>query len=160
MVVRLVPSPRTRRDLKRVSKKLRRTGNPASIRIRLTRGLRSAVRPALQRVKSEALSLPARGGQSKNKLRQQIARATRMQVRTSRQPEVNIVVPKKHMETSQQNLPKLTNRGQWRHPVFGGDVWVVQESRKGWFDNTLKKERPLVHLKIKRVINKIERDVS
>lgn len=38
------------------------------------------------------------------------------------------------MPPDQRKLPAYMNRGQWKHPVFGGDRWVTQAVTPGWFD--------------------------
>jgi len=55
-------------------------------------------------------------------------------------------------------LPRLMNRGSWRHPVFGNrEVWVAQSSRFMWFDRPLLLAGPLVRREIKKVLDDIER---
>lgn len=68
-------------------------------------------------------------------LREMIARRVRVKVRlTGRSPGVRITVGK----VDGTNLPRLINRGSWRHPVFGNrDVWVTQTGSRGWFSRTI-----------------------
>lgn len=52
----------------------------------------------------------------------------------------------------QRALPRLMNRGRWRHPVFGNrDVWVEQRpGNRGWFTDTLNAKRPAIRKAIER----------
>lgn len=159
MPVILTLSPRSRKDLQLISKRIRKAGDGRNIRKKMTRQLRKALQPTVQKVKAEAKQLPSRGvGQ--NKLRQQIARATSLQVKTAgRNPVVGVRVARSRMNEPQRNLPKLTNQGVWRHPVFGGDVWVNQRSKKDWFDDTVRKDGPRIHREIGKVLDEIEGEI-
>lgn len=48
------------------------------------------------------------------------------------------------MPADQQKLPMYMNRGQWKHPVFGGDRWVRQVVQPGWFDKPADRHGPRV----------------
>jgi hypothetical protein len=48
------------------------------------------------------------------------------------------------MPPDQRKLPMYMNRGQWRHPVFGGPRWVTQAVQPGWFDRPARRHAPRV----------------
>ncbi len=56
------------------------------------------------------------------------------------------------MPGGQQKLPMYMNRGQWRHPVFGGDRWVTQVVTPGWFDKPARRHGPRVREEAFRVV--------
>lgn len=56
------------------------------------------------------------------------------------------------MPPDQQKLPMYMNRGQWRHPVFGGDTWVTQAVSPGWFDRPAQRHGPRVREGAFRVV--------
>jgi len=144
-------------DLRKLARQLRTVGDAKAIRRDLTKGLRAAARPAQQEAKAAALALPSKRPGSTG-LRRQIAAATGTQVRTTgRNAGVKIRVSKKRMG-DKARLPRLMNKGTWRHPVFGNrEVWVTQTSRYLWFDRPLLLSGPLVRREIKKVLDDIER---
>lgn len=69
---------------------------------------------------------------------------------------VRIATKNSMLPPEQRILPRLMNRGRWKHPVFGNHKfgegpWVEQTSTaSGWWTMTLKRYRPLVRAEIER----------
>jgi hypothetical protein len=150
-------------DLTRLAKALRKEGDAKEIRKQLTKGLRDGTKPAVAKVKSEALSLPAKG-ESPNHLRRKMAKATGTQVRTGgRDAGVKVRVSRARMG-NQAALARVTNKGPWRHPVYqrrgAKPVWVTQRSKAGWFDNANRSTSRVVRREIKNVMDGIEKRLS
>lgn len=72
---------------------------------------------------------------------------------------VRVKVDTKYLPANQRGLPKLMNKGSWRHPAgYGrnrGSVWVAQTvTPKGWWDNTVKIHAPKVIAEIEAAATK------
>lgn len=67
-------------------------------------------------------------------LRAAIARGVKVRVKYSGYTTgVRVYIDKSTLPESQQKLPRLLNNpAGWRHPVFGGDVWVRQTGQEYW----------------------------
>jgi hypothetical protein len=151
-------------NLRAISAQIKRVGGAPEVRKRLMTGLRAGAAPASKRVKVAALTLPAKGTGKSTGLRRLMASAVGVQVRASgRDPGVRVRIARSRMG-SKAALPKVTNEGVWRHRVFARpgkrQVWVLQRSRKGWFDNTLVASAPPVRIALKKVIDGIEKDLG
>jgi len=148
-------------DLRALSKRIRTVTNPKQVRKDLTKGLREGAKPAAARVKAAALALPDTPGNKSTGLRRKMARATSVQVRTGgNQAGVAVRLSRARMG-DQAALPKVTNKGSWRHPVFGDrNTWVVQASRRGWFDEANRQSAKDVRASVKKVIDDIEKRLS
>lgn len=147
-------------DLRALAKRLRKAGNAKQIRKQLNAGLKEGAKPALVGTRKAALGLPAKAN-SKNQLRKKMARVSGIQVRSSgRDPGVRVRISRKRMG-DQAALPKVTNEGQWRHPVYGNtDKWVTQRSTAGWFDSANRYAGPPVRRAIKRVLDDVEKELN
>jgi hypothetical protein len=150
-------------DLKRLSKDIRTVGNAKKIRKDLTAGLRTGAKPAVARVRGAALSLPAHS-RGHSDTRRLMAAATRSQVRTAgKEAGVTVGINRRKM-ADRAAMPKVTNDGHWRHPVFKREgraaVWVTQYSVRGWFDRAVKSAAPGVQRECKKVLDQIEKALS
>lgn len=147
-------------DLRRVARQLRAHGDAKVIRREMTKALREGTKPAVVNVKAASLALPAKSGKSTG-LRRRMAAATSAQVRTAgRNPGVKVRVRRARMG-DQASLPKVTNEGVWRHPVFGDrETWVTQTSRRGWFDTANRRSAPGVRREIKKILDDTERKLT
>jgi hypothetical protein len=148
-------------DLKAISKRIRSTATPKQIRKDLTAGLKAGAQPAAVKVKAAALALPAKPGGKSTGLRKKMARVTNVQVRTGgNQAGVKVRISRARMG-SQASLPKVTNEGLWRHPVYGNrEHWVRQLSRRGWFDGAAASAAGSVGRELKRVVDTIQKRIE
>lgn len=124
-------------DLKRLAKVLRQAANGKELRKELTTGIRDEVRPIVAQVKAAYRAGPSRGGSRRGpRLRATLAKATRLEVRTSgRQAGVRIRVDGRKMPDGMKAIQKhYEGVLNWRHPVFGDrDVWVHQQSHPTFY---------------------------
>lgn len=103
---------------------------------RAAHALRNRRRPS-ERLKQKAWS--------NSRLRPTVARAVRAQVNTGRSSiSLRMRAAQAAMPPDQRRLPRYLNRGKWRHPVFGGDIWVEQVAPPAWFDDAAKTQGPVV----------------
>ena len=128
--------------LREISRRLRQLEDGREYRRVMTRELRSAGNTIVRAERAAVRALPSRGlsaARGRRSLRQSIARATRMQVRTGgRNPRLKIFVDPAKMPDGQRTVPAYMEgeEAPWRHPVFGNDEkWVSQEKRP-WFWRT------------------------
>lgn len=62
---------------------------------------------------------------------------------------------------SKARLPRLMNRGHWRHPVFGNRRnWADQTSRAGWWDTTADAHASRVRREMKKVLDDIAAELE
>lgn len=130
-------------DFLRLSKALKAAGR-TELRKDLHKGLRKAAKPLIPKARAEARSrLPQRGG-----LAAQIAKEpARVQVRTGKDPGIRILIGKK------RGGARAANQGRIRHPVFGNpEVWVDQQVKPGWFDDTMKGAAPAIRRDLLRAM--------
>lgn len=146
------------KDLRTLSAQIKQAADPKQVRKDLTKGLRQGAKPAAVAVKAGARSLPARPGGRSTGLRRRMAASAGVQVRTSGQMAgVRVRISRARMG-DQASLPKVTNVGVWRHPVYGNrKVWVTQRSRRGWFDAATARSAPAVRMALKKVLDDTER---
>lgn len=86
-------------------------------------------------------------------LRETIARSINVDNRTrGRSAGVRVQTRNSNLPPDQRALPRLMNRGRWRHPVFGNrDNWVQQESgNRGWWKDTMFQHRPRVKAAVQK----------
>ena len=159
-------------DYRIAIEKLRR--GPAIIRKDLNKTIRSATKPAQNKLKAAALGIKSKGtrgggaGQrsahlaSRSKrgkvplpkatgLRTNIAKGISTKISYSGfRTGVRIRADSQYLPDNQKVLLKLTNSGRrFRHPVMGSDNWVSQQFEPGhWFDDTMKGEAPAIIAKI------------
>ena len=151
------------RRLAALQKRMKDAGDKGLTR-ELSKGMKAAAEPIAAAERSAAQSLPASGSKSTG-LRAAIASAVSIRYsRSKRNPGVRVYVPARKMPQGQGRLPRLMNKGAWRHPVYGNkNNWVEQKSDRGWWDDTAKKELPRVRRElaaaIERVTQKIGRGV-
>ena len=89
---------------------------------------------------------------SKTSLRAAVAKGIQIDQRTSgRRAGVTVRTRTSLLPADQKALPRLLNRGSWRHPVFGNrEVWVEQQSPvKGWWNDTMATHRPKVEAAVR-----------
>lgn len=151
-------------DFQRVAARLR--GAPAEIRKDLNRAVKDATAPAEAALKAAVLGLATKGtaggggrarveharsrsrsGRVSTKargLRANVARGVQRKITyNGYRTGVRIRVDTARLPDDQRKLPKLMDKGKWRHPAgLGrnrGSVWVEQQvTPKGWFTDTMK----------------------
>lgn len=145
-------------DLKALSRQIRKSADPKQIRRDLTKGLKDGTKPAVALVKAAALALPDKPGNKSTGLRRKMARVTNAQVRTTGSTAgVRVRISRARMG-DQASLARVTNKGLWRHPVYGNrGVWVPQMSRRAWFDEANRQAAPGVRRAVKKVLDDIEK---
>jgi hypothetical protein len=125
------------RELRQVSRDLARAGSPGrGIRSKLRKEIVKAVEPMKKQVQSNAVSIPVKGTSGSTGLRGQIAKATRVQVKSfGRDTRVTLKVDGKKMPAGKGKLGVYMEgsdgrrKAAWRHPLFGDrEVWVPQDS--------------------------------
>ena len=145
---------------KELNKELRGVANP----------IRDDLRSAIQSVNVKGV----RGGGSKQRLafesasgpkrakarglRASIARSVETKVTLSgRRTGVRIRVNPMKLPPDQRALPRLIDRGEWRHPVFGNrEVWAAQKGSP-WFYVTIRPHADLARKKVEAVMGEIRR---
>ena len=111
---------------------------------------------AAENYRGTSLSGQARAAERNRGLRDAAANATRVEARgAGRDVGVNIRTRSTHMPPDQKKLPRYMDRGQWRHPVYGGSAWVTQTtSPPGWFLQTGRKMRPEVVSELTKTVER------
>jgi hypothetical protein len=131
------------------------------IKKRFTKELRAAVKPLVPVVRNSIRSIPSGRAYSPTGLRGNLARATKLEVRTAgRQAGVAIRVDGRKMPTHMKGLPKaVEGTKRWRHPVFGHrEVWVNQKP-KPYFFHVVRPLGPASRKAVNRVLDGISRDI-
>jgi len=147
-------------DLRRISRELRSMDNK-EIKKRFTKELRAAAKPLVPVVRSSIRSIPSKRGYSPQGLRGQLARATRLEVKTvGRQAGVAIRVDGRKMPSHMKGLPKaVEGKKRWRHPVFGHrEVWV-QQPPQPYFYKVVRAAGPASRRAVSRVLDGVTRDI-
>jgi len=148
-------------DLRRISRELRSMDNK-EIKKRFTKELRAVGKPLVPLVRSSIRSIPSKRGYSPQGLRGQLARATRLEVKTvGRQAGVAIRVDGRKMPSHMKSLPSMVEgKKRFRHPVFGNrEAWVNQDPNP-YFYSTLRVAGPASRRGVSRVLDGITRDIS
>lgn len=101
------------------------------------RNITAAAKPIKLAVQRNARAIPVRGSKSTG-LREALARATRVSIRTAgKNVGVSVLTDGKKMPAGQETLPgymegeSMGRTLRWRHPVYGphdSDTWVAQDS--------------------------------
>jgi len=176
------------RDVKLAAAKMRAAGRGDLVK-KMTREMKAAAKPAQVAVQREVQSLASKGsrgggGQARRAfdvarsrkaservrqraavrrgLRQTIARATRIEASTSkRSARLRIRVNRQMLPPSQRKLPRLLNRGKWRHPVHGSPQWVDQTATPpGFFDRPAARYAPGIRRGALVAVNDVLRELA
>ncbi|MFF3884025.1 hypothetical protein [Streptomyces sp. NPDC001914] len=148
-------------DLRRVSRELRQMDNK-EITKRFRKELRAAARPLVPKVQAAIREIPSSRGYSADGLRGNLARATRLEVKTTgKQAGVAIRVDGRKMPAHMKSLPAMVEgKKRWRHPVFGNrENWVTQK-REPYFYKTVRVAGPASRRAVNRVLDGITKDIS
>ena len=162
-------------DLREVAKELRTVADGKTLRKELTGGIRDAVRPVVRlaqaayRAIPDGPARPSRSRAEQGDLTSLLAKATRMEVRTSgKLAGVRVRVDGRKMPSGMRSLPGLAEgeggvdkrAGRWRHPVFGDrDTWVQQPTFPTFY-RTVEPHRVWVSRAIDRVLEDVKRKIE
>ncbi|QTD96966.1 hypothetical protein [Streptomyces cyanogenus] len=152
---------RTGEELRRISAQLRRLDNP-ELKKRFRKELRAVAKPLVPLVRESIRNIPSKRGYSPEGLRAQMAKAVRVEVRTTgKDANVSIRVDGRKMPTHMRSLPSMAEgKKRWRHPVFGNrEVWVTQTSRP-YFYKVVRPAGAASRRAVNRVLDGITRDIS
>jgi hypothetical protein len=159
-------------EFRRLARELKAAGDGRLAR-QMRTGMRKAAEPMLRAARSNVATLHSagsRGGGTADRaaftagrsrrltesvqrrvmhhsgLRAAVARATRVETSTGRNPGVRLRTNIGQMPANQRKLPVHLNTGRWRHPVHGNrEVWVTQTAApRGWFSRATKDHGPKV----------------
>lgn len=141
-------------DLRQFAAILNRSADPKRLRRELAKDLRGALQPAVQQARA---GINAVGHDSRSRpspaLRPTIGRNIRAEVRlTGRTTGARVKVKKTRNVRGFLNAPKLMNRDSFRHRVFGGEEWVEQFGKPGWFDDPMQEGMSRYRAAVHRVM--------
>jgi hypothetical protein len=150
-------------DLKHISKALRNHADGKRLRKELVAEMKEAANPLVPQIKAAWLAVPS--SSQKPKLRQALAKATRVQVRlTGKEAGVRVRTDGRKMPSGSRALPGYAEgirRRPWRHPVFGNrEVWVTQQPFPRFYDAAKLDEvtmRRRCNAAVDKVFDQIER---
>lgn len=115
------------------------------LRLALLREIRREAKPIVTDLRAAAMRLPSKGAHEGPSLRAAIAAATGTKIRfTTRQAGVSIRTKNTPNIRNFPGAPRMMNRKQWRHPVYGGTGTAVQIGKPGWFDETTAAHKPQI----------------
>jgi hypothetical protein len=147
-------------ELRRITRGLRRMDN-RELLTRFRRELRAAVAPAVPRVRASITAIPTSGTQSTG-LRRRLAKATRLEVRTTgRDASVAVRVDGRKMPDGQGSLPAAMEGSKpWWHPVYGNRGAGVRQPAHPYFYRVMRGLGPESRRAIGRVLDDITKIIS
>jgi hypothetical protein len=92
--------------------------------------IRDAAGPVVADVKAEV----RKGGPSRNGLREALASGTRVSIGLGKRAGVTVVT---NPPAGKPSMAHAWESGSFRHPVFGGSVWVSQTGNEFFFSTIL-----------------------
>ena len=153
--VRVVPD---HTSFERVARALEDEGDGDELRDDLADHFRDILEDLVQVQRSGLMSLGSGGLQHAGEpLRTAIADRMTVDVRISaKSGGARIRARKVGMPRGFHNAPKRVNSHQWRHKVFGRDVWVTQiSSAEGWFDDPIEAGAPRFRAAARRCLDNV-----
>lgn len=151
------------KDLRRISKELRRVGDGKEIKKRFSKELRVVAKPLVPVVRRSIRDIPSTRAYSAAGLRGRLSRATKLEVKTSgRSAGVAIRVSGRKMPEGQGRLPAYVEgtRKRWRHPVFGNREVYAQQPAQPYFFKAVRVAGPRSRAAISKVIDGISKDIT
>ncbi|MGW9437932.1 hypothetical protein [Streptomyces sp. NPDC055607] len=154
-----------------VSRRLRAAGGPR-LRQNMQRRIRRAAEPLHRDMQQTIRTLPitsqarkagSRGGSSPTTrpLRDTIATAVRISVRTSSNPGARVWIDRSALPSDLRGMPSALNEGRIRHPVFGNRRrWVQQNTTPLWWDKTVDRHTPRMQAEVARVLDDVRRSLT
>ncbi|MFJ8555312.1 hypothetical protein [Streptomyces sp. NPDC093676] len=154
-------------SLLELSRALRAAGGE-NIRQSMHRRIRRAAEPLRDDLQDAIRGLDIRsqgrtgrpGGPSPNgrPLRETIAAAIRISVRTGSNPGATVWIDKGRLPPDMKNVPAQLNSGRLRHPVFGNRRrWVNQYASPPWWDSTVRQHQARMEQEVARVLDDVRR---
>jgi hypothetical protein len=153
-------------SLLELQRRLRAAGGE-NIRSSMQRRIRRAAEPLRDDLQSSIRGLnirsqgrSGRSGPSPNTrpLRETIAGAIRISVRTGSNPGATVWIDKGRMPPDMKNVPAQLNSGRLRHPVFGNRRnWVNQYASPPWWDDVVRQHTPRMEREVARVLDDVRR---
>lgn len=156
-------------QLLELQRKLRAAGNE-NLRASMQRRIRSAAEPLANDLRSAVRSLPVRGSGGGGRrtdaraagrggrtagMRETVARAIRISVRTSGSPGARIWIDKSLLPNGMRNLPAKLDEGRWRHPTFGHSPWATQYAQP-WWNVTIRRHEARMRAQVARTIDDVQ----
>ncbi|MFC7929174.1 hypothetical protein [Streptomyces cinereoruber] len=154
-----------------LSRQLRAAGGPP-LRRNFQRRIRRAAEPLHRDMQQTIRNLPitsqarkagSRGGSSPTTrpLRETIAAAVRISVRTSSNPGARVWIDRSALPSDLRGMPSALNEGRIRHPVFGNRRrWVQQNTTPLWWDKTVRTHTPRMQAEVARVLGDVRRSLT
>jgi hypothetical protein len=156
-------------SLLELSRRLRTAGGPR-LRNNMGRRIRRAAEPLHRDLQSSMRGLNIRsqggGGRSgptlnERPLRETIAAAIRISVRTTGNPGATVWIDKGRLPPDMRNIPDRLNEGRLRHPVFGNRRrWVNQYASPPWWDDVVRQHRPRMEQEVARILDDVRRSLD
>lgn len=167
-------------DLAEVARRLREASNGKELRKRLLAEMRVATRPVVGDVRASVMAVQSRGVRggggagrgaswSATHRRQVATRGLRrsiaagVQLRTRLDGDragIRVRVDKSRLPGSERNLPRYLNSPKgWRHPLFGGDIWVRQTGQP-WFVGPIRRRGAEVRAGVEKAVASVLADLA
>jgi hypothetical protein len=157
-------------SLLELQRRLRAAGGE-NIRSSMQRRIRRAAEPLRDDLQSaiRGLNIRSQGRRSRpggpttdgRPLRETIAAAIRISVRTGSNPGATVWIDKSRMPPDYESIPGQLNKGRLRHPVFGNKRrWVNQYASPPWWDQTVRSHRPRMESEVARVLDDVRRRLA
>jgi hypothetical protein len=157
-----MPLANTGRDLKRISRELRRMDDKELLK-RFRKELRASAAPLVPAVRASIRAIPSKRRYTAAGLRGQMVRATTLQVKTAgKQASVIIRVDGRKMPPGARAVQSYMEgvKPRWRHPVFGhASVWV-QQRPSPYFYRTVATAGPRARAAVNRVLSQVSKDIT
>jgi len=153
-------------DLKRVTRQLRQQADGKELVKELRAGLRGVLVPIRDEVKAAYRSAPSKGGKAGRRggsLRGQLARATRVEVRTTgRMAGARLRVDGRKMPAGSRSLPAYWEgyKRPWRWPVYGNREAWAQGRARPTFDRTVEPHEDDADRAVDEVLDGIRRKLE
>lgn len=127
-------------DLKALAKAFRAEEDGKLLRKELRANMRDVLIKPRDEARAAIKAMPSRG-HAGTSLRSTVAKNTVIAIRLSgRGEQVRLITRKTPDLRGFKSAPRWTNRGSWRHPIYGNrNRWVTQKGPKNWFDGTVLK---------------------
>ena len=152
------------RAVKAVAKALREQEDGKALRKDLIAELKTAVAPGVAAVQGKLNAIPhTTAAVTAPTLSSYLSARVKPNVRLSGQRTgIQVKIRKTPQLRGFNNAARMLNLGTWRHKVFGRDVWVqqVMPTMKGFFDETLAKDKPLYRAAVIGAVEKMAKRVA
>jgi len=151
------------RELQALARLMRKESDGAALRKDLAANLRVAVEPGVSAVQGRLRSIPhTSAAEPSPAMGTYLAARVKPQVRFSgRKTGVAIRIAKTPRLRGFAFASRRLDRGSWRHPVFGHDVWVEQQSPiPGYFEDTLAEGRERYRAAVLEALSKMSRRLT